>query len=120
MGGVVQHGYAPYYSRGGMEVVSRNRDLPFVGCMVSSPVYDVGEWVVIYGVNTDRALRCRITDVSDPTVKCNAAGRCESDQQRHIRTKRVTELSYEAALALCGARAMRELPEGCPIIVFRF
>jgi hypothetical protein len=108
-GGEVMSGVAPRYSKGVMERVSRNRDLPLAGCMVSSPYYDVGEWVLVYGVNTDRALRCRITDVSHPR-----------DRARHIRTRRVTELSYEAALALCGRKHINHRPEQCPVTVVRF
>jgi hypothetical protein len=117
--GEMMSGFAPRYGKGGMELVSHNRDLPLVGCMVSSPYYDVGEWVLVYGYNTDRALRCRITDVSDPTVKCRN-GRCESDKARHIRTKRITELSYPAALALCGRKHINHRPEQCPVLVVKF
>jgi hypothetical protein len=118
-GGEMMSGFAPRYSPNVMERVARNRGMDVAGCMVSSPYYDVGEWVLVYGYNTDRALRCRITDVSDPTVKCRN-GRCESDKARHTRTKRVTELSYPAALALCGRKHINHRPEQCPVLVVKF
>jgi len=74
--------------------------------MVSSPRYPIGAWIWIYGANTDALLHCRVTDVSHPR-----------DLARHLRTKREVELSYPAALALCGARAMQDRPERCPVVV---
>jgi len=43
-----------------------------------------------------------------------------ADRARHIRTKRVAELSFEAARTLCGARALQGPPERCPVWVFKF
>jgi hypothetical protein len=108
LGGSVQEGWAPRYSPGVMERVSRNRDLPIVSCMVSSPTLAVGSWVYIWGRNTHTLRYCRITDVSGP-----------KDKARHIRTKRVAELSYDAALSLCGKAAMKKRPESCPIIIIQ-
>lgn len=106
--GTVMEGYAPRYSPGVMERVSRNRDMPLVGCMVSSPYYPIGTWVIVYGVNTDRAIRCRVTDVSAP-----------KDRDRHIRTKRIAELGYTEAERLCGPDHMDDPPTSCPVIVVR-
>ena len=107
-GGVVQQGYGPRYSPGVMERVARVRDLSQVGCMVSSPRYQIGEWVWIYGLNTDTLLHCRITDVSQAR-----------DRARHLRTRREAELSYPVALALCGRKHINHRPEQCPIIVVK-
>jgi hypothetical protein len=108
LGGDVHEGYAPRYSPGVIERVSRHRDLPIVECMVSSPRYPIGTWIWIYGWNTDRLAHCRVTDVSQAR-----------DRARHLRTKREVELGYPAALRLCGARAMRDRPERCPVVVVR-
>jgi hypothetical protein len=108
-GGEVMSGYAPRYAKGVMERVSRNRDLPLVGCMVSSPYYEVGTRVIVYGSNTDRALSCRVTDVSAP-----------KDRARHIRTRRVVELGFSEAQRLCGLDHMADPPTKCPVIVIRF
>jgi hypothetical protein len=77
--------------------------------MVSSPFYDIGTRVIVYGPNTDRALSCVVVDVSHPR-----------DRARHIRTKRVVELGYPAALALCGRKHINHRPEQCPVVVVRF
>lgn len=107
-GGEVHQGYAPRYSPGVMERVAARRGLEPVGCMVSSPRYDVGTWVYVYGFNTDTLLRCRITDVSQTR-----------DRRRHLRTKRETELGYTEARRLCGEAAMDKRPEQCPVLVVR-
>lgn len=108
LGGEVQAGYAPRYSPGVMERVSRARDLPLVACMVSSPRYAVGTWLWIYGSNTDTLLHCRVTDVSQT-----------KDRQRHLRTRREVELGYTEAQRLCGAGAMDKRPEQCPVVVVK-
>jgi hypothetical protein len=108
-GGEMMSGFAPRYSPGVMERVARNRGMDVAGCMVSSPFYDIGTRVIVYGRNTDRALSCTVVDVSHPR-----------DRARHIRTKRITELSYPAALALCGRKHINHRPEQCPVVVFRF
>jgi hypothetical protein len=108
-GGEMMGGYAPRYSPNVMERVARNRGMDVEGCMVSSPFYDIGTRVIVYGPNTDRALSCTVVDVSHPR-----------DRARHIRTKRITELSYPAALALCGEQAIKDPPTKCPVIVVRF
>src|SRR5512138_1361196 len=89
-----------------MERVSRNRDLPIVGCMVSSPRYPIGTWVWVWGSNTQTLLRCRVTDISHPR-----------DRARHLRTGREVELGYIEAVRLCGRRAMQDRPERCQVIV---
>lgn len=107
-GGESMDGYAPRYAPGVMERVSRNRDLPAVECMVSSPYYEIGTWVWVWGRNTNALERCRITDVS-----------AAKDRERHIRTKRVIEVGYEEARRICGEEHMRDRPEQCPVIVLR-
>ena len=74
--------------------------------MVASPREPIGTWLYVYGVNTDRLLRCRVTDVSHPR-----------DVARHLKTKREVELGYREALLLCGLAAMDDRPEECPIVV---
>ena len=108
LGGEEMTGFAPRYSPGLMERVSRTRDLPPVACMVSSPVYAVGTWVWVWGQNTATVLYCRVTDVSHPR-----------DVARHLRTKRVVELGYDEALALCGEAHINDRPEQCPVVVLR-
>jgi hypothetical protein len=108
LGGECVEGYAPRYSPGVMERVARTRDLEPVGCMVSSPTYPIGTWLYLYGKNTAALRYCRVTDVSAP-----------KDRARHLRTKRVVELSYEAARDLCGAAAMDDPPTACPVVVVR-
>jgi hypothetical protein len=108
-GGEMMSGFAPRYSPGVMERVARNRGMDVAGCMVSSPFYDIGTRVIVYGPNTDRALSCTVVDVSHPR-----------DRARHIRTKRITELSYPAALALCGRKHINHRPEQCPVLVVKF
>jgi hypothetical protein len=108
-GGEMMSGFAPRYSPGLMERVARNRGMDVEGCMVSSPFYDIGTRVIVYGPNTDRALSCTVVDVSHPR-----------DRARHIRTRRITELSYPAALALCGRKHINHRPEQCPVLVVKF
>ena len=81
LGGEVHAGYAPRYSPGVMERVARVRDLAPVDCMVSSPRYEVGAWIWVYGANTGTLLHCRVTDVSQTR-----------DRARHLRTKREVDL----------------------------
>jgi hypothetical protein len=108
-GGELMSGFAPRYSPNLMERVARNRGMDVEGCMVSSPFYDIGTRVIVYGPNTDRALSCTVVDVSHPR-----------DRARHIRTRRITELSYPAALALCGRKHINHRPEQCPVLVVKF
>jgi len=108
LGGEMVEGYAPRYSPGVMERVARTRDLPLVGCMVSSPTYPIGTWLYLYGTNTRTLRYCRVTDVSAP-----------KDRARHLRTRRVVELGYTEAQALCGEAAMDDPPTACPVVVVR-
>jgi hypothetical protein len=108
LGGEVHAGYAPRYSPGVMERVARVRDLAPVDCMVSSPRYEVGAWIWVYGANTGTLLHCRVTDVSQTR-----------DRARHLRTKREVELGFEEAQRLCGASALDKRPEQCPVIVVK-
>lgn len=117
IGAEIHSGYAPHYSPGLMARVARNRDMTSVACMISSPRYPIGTWLYVVSLTTETYEYCRVTDVSNPTRKCRAAARrCESDRERHLRTKREIELSYEAALRICGRKALRDRPEACPIV----
>jgi len=89
-----------------MERVSRNRDMPIVACMVSSPIYPIGAWVFVYGTRTGVLLRCRVTDTSHPR-----------DVERHKRTGRIIEIGWANTKALCGST--RERVIDCPIVTVR-
>jgi len=101
-----------------MEQVARNRGMPQVDCMVSSPRYPLGTWVWVWGDNTGVLLRCRVTDESADT-DTSGRGSSESDRERHKRLGWELELGNREARALCGLPAMREPPRGCPITVIR-
>jgi hypothetical protein len=105
-GGTVETGYAPHYAEGLMEQVAHNRDMPVEACMVSSPVHPLDTWLYVYGERTGALLHCKTVDVSHPR-----------DKARHIRTRRVVELSYESARVLCDTTRGR--PDECPVIVVR-
>ncbi len=105
-GGIIQEGYAPHYAPRLMARVAHNRGLAPVPCMVSRPTGPLGGWVWVYGVNTHAIRRCKIVDVSHPR-----------DLARHIRLKRVTELSYEVTRALCGST--NERSSDCPVMVIQ-
>lgn len=87
-----------------MARVARNRDMVPVSCMVSRPRGPLGGWVWVYGVNTQALRRCQIVDVSAPR-----------DLARHIRLKRVVEISYENTRELCGRTDERVID--CPIVI---
>lgn len=108
LGGEEMAGYAPRYSPGVMERVSRVRDLPTVECMVSSPYYPIGTWVWVWGRNTNALERCRVTDVSQTR-----------DRDRHIRTKRVIEVGFNESIRICGEQFINDRPEKCPVVVIR-
>ena len=108
LGGEEMSGYAPRYAPGVMERVARNRDLPAVECMVSSPYYEVGTWVWVWGKNTYSLHYCRVTDISAP-----------KDRDRHIRTKRIIEVGYSEAIKICGIEYINDRPEKCPITVIK-
>lgn len=107
-GGELHSGYGPRYSKGVMERVARVRDLPQVGCMVSSPYWPIGTWVWVAGLNTGAVEHCRVTDVSQ-----------KKDRLRHIKTRRVAELGYNEALTICGVKNINKKPEQCPILVIK-
>ena len=117
-GGVWHAGHAPHYDKGLMEQVSRNRDLPIVACMISSPRYPIGTWVWVFGLNTGVLLHCRVTDES-ADMDTSGLSRRESDRQRHKRLGWEAELGNTEARRLCGIKAMRDPPKGCPIVVIR-
>jgi hypothetical protein len=106
LGGSVRQGVAPHYAENVMERVADHRKMERAGCMVSSPIYSLGEWVYVYGVRTGALRYCRVTDVSQTR-----------DRARHIRTGRIIEIDFENTLALCGST--RERPERCPVVVVR-
>jgi len=105
-GGSVTEGYAPHYDPGLMGAVADRRDMAQSSCMVSSPVYPLGTRLYVYGARTGALLRCQVVDVSHPR-----------DKARHLRTKRLVELSYESARALCGT--VRGNSIECPVLVVR-
>ena len=72
--------------------------------MVASYLYPIGTWVYVYGVRSGVLKRCQVVDTSAP-----------KDRARHIRTRRVVEVSYENALALCTH--LDEPVVECPVIV---
>jgi hypothetical protein len=55
---------------------------------------------------TQTLLDCTVVDVSAP-----------KDAARHIRTRRVVELSFEVTKALCGST--RERVIDCPVMVVK-
>lgn len=98
-------GYAPHYARGLMDRVAKRRKLDRAPCMVSRPFGPLGAWVWVHGVRTEVTLKCLVVDVSHPR-----------DRKRHQRTRRIVELSWEAARALCGTT--RASPKACPVRVW--
>jgi len=105
-GGFVQSGFAPHYAPNLMTQVAHNRGMSPVACMVSSPVWPLGTRLWVYGEKTGALLDCTVTDVSHPR-----------DKARHIRTRRVVELSFEVTKALCGST--RERVIDCPVVVVK-
>lgn len=115
---LITSGYAAHYGKGVMENVSRNRNLPLVGCMVSSPTLDIGTWVWIRSVRNGKWMRCRVTDASGREVKCRN-GKCETDQQRHIRTELVIEFDWPSAKIMCDLKYVgQRSPRECPVEVY--
>lgn len=102
----IQEGFAPHYAKGLMAEVSRNRDLPIAGCMVSSPTETIGTWLYVYGVRTGAVRHCRVTDVSQ-----------DRHRSGHIRRRMWVELSFEVTRDLCGTTTGRSVD--CPVIVIR-
>jgi hypothetical protein len=105
-GGIIQSGYAPHYSPGLMARVAHNRDMAPQACMVSSPVWPLGTQLWVYGERTQTLRQCTVVDVSHPR-----------DRERHIRTRRVVELSYEVTEALCGSTKERVID--CPVTMVK-
>jgi hypothetical protein len=98
-------GFAPHYSKGLMLRVSRRRKLEAAACMVSRPRGPIGGWVYVHGERTGATLKCLVTDVSHPR-----------DLKRHLRTRRIVELSWEVTRAICGTT--RGSPTQCPVRVW--
>lgn len=104
---VVHEGFAPHYAPGLMEKVARKRGMPTSGCLASSPLYPLGTVVHVHATRLDKHATCRIVDQSHPR-----------DRARHIRTRRILELSWPDAKRLCGLRFVgQEPPEHCPVII---
>ncbi len=87
-----------------MAQVASRRGMQPAACMVSSPVLPLGSWVYLYGINTGVLRYCLVVDVSEAR-----------DRARHIRTRRIAEISYEVTHDLCGHTM--EPVESCPILV---
>ena len=87
-----------------MPRVARNRDMPPVACMVSSPVYPLGTRLWVYGHKMGALLHCTVVDVS-----------ADKDRERHIRTRRVVELDWAVTKQLCGSTKGRVVD--CPVTI---
>ncbi len=99
-------GISAHYSDGLFERVAAHRGLSTTAdCYISSDWHHLGEWVVVYGANTDRTLVCLVADVSHPR-----------DKARHVRAG-LFELDFNAAATLCGDTRLRN--DECPIKVSR-
>lgn len=107
LGGSVREGVAPHYAPGVMERVADHRGMARAGCMVASPIYAIGEWVYVYGVQTGALRYCQVTDTSQAR-----------DRERHLRTGRIVEIDFQNTAAMCGSTEGR--PEQCPVVVVRF
>lgn len=106
LGGEAHAGVAPHYSPGLMGKVASRRGLQPEPCMVSSPRYEIGEHVYVYGVRTKVLRYCLVADVSAPQHRAG-----------HLRRGIETELNYEVTKELCGST--REPSRSCPVIVYR-
>lgn len=81
--------------------------MEIVDCMVSSPYYNIGDWLLITSPHNIQI--CRKTDTSHPR-----------DSKRHIQTKRIIELDFNSAKKFCNINKVgQEKPEKCPITVKR-
>lgn len=101
------NGFAPHYGIGVMDIVARNRNLPIVNCMVSSPYEKIGTWVKVKSLKNNKELLCRVTDQSAP-----------KDRKRHIRKKYIVELEWKSAKILCDLTYVgQEPPKKCPVEV---
>lgn len=107
-------GYAPAYSMGLMRKVAIRRGLKPTKCDISTPFGEIGDKFYLFGVNTGFFALCQKADTSDTTVKCRK-GICESDRDRHIRTRRYAEIPGELQQKICGHR--NEPSIKCPIIL---
>jgi hypothetical protein len=105
-GGYVSQGYAPHYAPGLMARVAERRGMDVGGCMVSSAQYEIGVSVYVIGVNTGTIRLCTVVDVSHPR-----------DKARHLKTRRIAEISHEDARAICGT--VSGSSGECPIVLVR-
>lgn len=93
--------HATTYAPGLMSQVSRNRGLPIVKCMVSSPFHSklVGTaWLWVKSKNTGVELYCRVTDTSGG-----------ANLLRHQRNK-LFEFDFTSWKKLCGTKRINEQP----------
>lgn len=115
---LIAAGSAAHYGKGVMEGVSRNRELPLASCMVSSPTLKIGTWIWVHSLRNNKWLKCRVTDTSGRLRKCSR-GRCETDQQRHIRTGLVIEFDWPSAMVMCDLEYVgQRSPKQCPVEVY--
>jgi hypothetical protein len=91
MGMQIQTGYAVRYDPNVMERVAIVRGMEQQDCMVSSPVFDIGSWLYVYGKNTKQMLLCQVVDTSHP-----------KDKPRHLQNNLIVELGYNNAIPICG------------------
>ena len=100
-----QEAYAPHYSKGLMAKVAARRDMQPQACMISSAQFEIGTWLWVFGKRTGALLHCQVVDVS-----------ASRDRARHLRTKRLIELSYEVTVALCGTT--KGSSAECPVLIW--
>lgn len=96
-----RNAHATTYAPGLMAQASRNRGLPIVKCMVSSPFHSksVGKvWLWVKSRNTGVELLCRVTDTSE-----------DVDIARHQRN-RLFEFDFTSWKKLCGTKRINDQP----------
>ncbi len=89
-----------------MARVARARDMQPQVCMVSSPIWPIGTRLWVYGEHTQVLLHCTVVDVSHPR-----------DVKRHLRTRRLIELSYEVTEKLC--KTTKGSSAECPVLIIK-
>lgn len=100
-----EYGKAAHYAPGLFQRVAANRGLPTtLGCYVSTPRHNIGEWLLVEGLRTGAREWCLVADTSAP-----------EDRARHLAT-RLYELDYESAQGVCG-KWWRDRSDECPVKV---
>lgn len=96
-----------HYGVGVMERVSRNRGMPIVEHMCSSPFYGeayLGEWIRVESLLTGEIIDCRITDVSQ-----------DEHRQAQIEGGRWLEVGWPTAQQICLNKTVGDKhPNECP------